>query len=65
MKNESKKIALWAFQPALRGGFNYTLLELKDSATVLNNSGKVHGVICVVDSGFNNVVFSSLRSFDV
>ena len=44
-----KKIALWAFQPALRGGFNYTLLELKDSATVLNNSGKVHGVICVVD----------------
>ena len=25
----------WAFEPALRGGFNYTLLELKDLATVL------------------------------
>ena len=30
-----KKFALWAFQPAQRGGFNYTLLELEDLATVL------------------------------
>ena len=30
-----KKIARWAFGPALRGGFNYTLLELEDLATVL------------------------------
>ena len=41
-------VSRWPGVVALRGGFNYTLLELKDSATVLYNSGKVHGVICVV-----------------
>ena len=34
-RTSRKKFALWAFQPALRGGFNYTLLELEDVATVL------------------------------
>ena len=55
LRTSRKKFALWAFQPALRGGFNYTLLELKDSATVLYNSGKVHGVICVVDRWYSRL----------
>ena len=40
-----KKIARWAFEPALRGGFNYTPLELRLGHCTSNDSGRIHGVI--------------------
>ena len=47
-RTSRKKIALWAFQPALRGGFNYTLLELEDVATVLRWQWQYTRCECVV-----------------
>ena len=37
-----KKNARWAFEPALRGGFNYTLLELRPGHCAIQRQWQVH-----------------------